>query len=497
MTVIYDPDASFWYTLSRVTGTSVAPVVCSAFFWLCVLGHAALLFCDRILPVWLCEAQEVDVLAAAVACDPAQVQPYLPDLDWRAIQALTSLLTFFIVFYGSQSYARFMQYWDYCVALGGLTMDWATLVRTHLPYDIELQWNLTRLPLAAMHLMFYELHSSDTGEVVDETEWTQITDRALLTPEEIERIKQYEGYTAHLPLLWATRAVQEALRAEDVRARVSLEFDHHVMHDFRDLAQNFRKNCGAITNQLKQPVPFPYFHMLQILLFFNLLALSWGLVTLRFHPALTAAMYLALCFVFLGLRVVAVQMASPFGDDPVDFDYEKMLSTTFQNATAILNDTWAPQATRPPAILATSSMRSASHMDGSTAACTKPRRDGETDIWSGASRSEHPGKTHSFNTGSPKPRYAERQLNGQSAFSAVAQRKGLTFADTTEPHACSRLQPRAGMTTPAAGQPLPRASMRHHAGANGVPHATSFPGRKPTAWSFRSDTPPVDVDHWC
>ena len=162
MTVIYDPDASFWYILSRVTGTSVSPVLCSPFFWVCVLGHAALLFVDRVLPNYLCDATN-EASGSSASCDPDDVQ-YVTDLDWRSVQALTSLLTFFIVFYGSQSYARFMQYagrsashsactsltctqflllhsrewlpvragryWDYCVALGGLTMDWATLVRS-------------------------------------------------------------------------------------------------------------------------------------------------------------------------------------------------------------------------------------------------------------------------------------------------------------------------------------------------------------------------------
>jgi hypothetical protein len=92
-----------------------------------------------------------------------------------------------------------------------------------------------------------------------------------------------------------------------------------------------------------------YFHMLVLQLFLGLLCVSWGLVTLRFHPVLTAVIYTLLCVLFLGLKVVAVSMSDPFGDDAVDFPIEDMLESSFENAVAVLKDTWTPHSASPDA----------------------------------------------------------------------------------------------------------------------------------------------------
>ena len=50
--------------------------------------------------------------------------------------------------------------------------------------------------------------------------------------------------------------------------------DSHLMRQFRDLTFEFRGNAAAIALWLKQPVPFPYFHMLHMLLVGDLFAIS-------------------------------------------------------------------------------------------------------------------------------------------------------------------------------------------------------------------------------
>ena len=61
--------------------------------------------------------------------------------------------------------------------------------------------------------------------------------------------------------------MQEVLREEEARdpsERMSLLSDPLIMAEFRALAQGFRRSCTSITNQLKQPVPFPYYHVLNL-----------------------------------------------------------------------------------------------------------------------------------------------------------------------------------------------------------------------------------------
>ena len=112
MTVVYDPDASFWLTLPRWTGTAVGPVLLSSLFWFFMFMHAVLLALDRVYPAWLCRDGSSGTDALCEDPDGTDERVYgLPDMDWRSVQVLTSLMTFFIVFYGNQSYTRFMQFW--------------------------------------------------------------------------------------------------------------------------------------------------------------------------------------------------------------------------------------------------------------------------------------------------------------------------------------------------------------------------------------------------
>jgi len=111
-----------------------------------------------------------------------------------------------------------------------------------------------------------------------------------------------------------------------------------LLSNYRELVFAFRGHCGQITNWLSQPVPFPYFHVLTVLLNMDLLLISYAFVTLNFHAAITSCIYSVICMVFLGLREVAVAMSNPFGDDEIDFDLEKMLAGAFKNAIAILRD---------------------------------------------------------------------------------------------------------------------------------------------------------------
>ena len=377
----YDPELPFWRTLFNCSGSVIPMVARTPMFILELLFHVALLGLDRFVPVngvnaaldnssggSIADQEEVvlatdgddgsgsherrSMLAAAYSAycgDYARVWSpaassgqrgcmFLWYLEWRAVAAVTALLTFFIVFYGSQSYARFRFFYSHCVGMSGTAMNWTTLVRNHLPRDGQLQWNATRLILASMHLQYYTLNDSAAGAAISADEERRILERNLLTPLEMQRIRAYKGFKPYLPLVWAQREVSVAIEASDNLPRC----DAMLMHHFRDLAFVFRGHCGQITNELIEPVPFPYFHMLTLLLFADLLAISWSLVTLGFHPLLTVLIYMLLCLLFIGLKEVAVQMSNPFGDDTVDFDVERFLRSAYNNSVAMLQDDWKP-----------------------------------------------------------------------------------------------------------------------------------------------------------
>lgn len=221
-------------------------------------------------------------------------------------------------------------------------MNWAALVKNTFPPDKDQQWNATRLVLASMHIQYYTLNESDAGDAISPAEWDVIVNRNLLNRDEIEVLKTYSGFKPFLPLIWAMAEVESALlqdlstgKAADMSARFSVS---DLLSNFRELAFVFRGHCGQITNWLAQPVPFPYFHVLTVLLILDMLLIGYSFVTLNFHAALTSVIYTVVCMVFMGLKEVAIAMSNPFGDDDIDFDLEKMLAGAFKNSVAILKD---------------------------------------------------------------------------------------------------------------------------------------------------------------
>ena len=88
-----------------------------------------------------------------------------------------------------------------------------------------------------------------------------IGERELLTDDEITALRAYKGMKPFLAVCWAldhVRKQQEALLGADSSA---LEL---VLWQYREVAFKFRGHCGQILNLLKQPVPFPYFHLLNV-----------------------------------------------------------------------------------------------------------------------------------------------------------------------------------------------------------------------------------------
>lgn len=333
MTIEYSAaELGVFRTLLKLKGTMIPLVLVSPIFWVLVVVHAIFL-----------------VLKNLRDANGSLMFPNMPPIDWKGVSLASGFLTFFLVFYGSQCYSRMNMFYGHCVGLGGTTMNWVSLVKLHIT-DKHQQWNATRLILASMHIQYYTLNESEGGAAISEEEWNNILKRNLLTPSEMDTLTAYKGYKPFLPLVWALNEVEDALlskvsgEGKDATAQRFTVAD--LLSNFRELAFGFRGHCGQITNQLKQPVPFPYFHALVLLITVVLVLVSYALVVnTSMAPEITALIYVMVCTIFLGLKEVAVAMSDPFGDDDVDFDLEKMLKGAYTNAVALLRDDRRPLGT--------------------------------------------------------------------------------------------------------------------------------------------------------
>ena len=345
MTIQYDAgEMTGWCGLPRLllrwNGTVLHGAVLGPMFWLSNLLHVAMLILSGKIPIYI-PSNSSDTDAEWVPWDAMEI----PALDWRAAVISLSLLFFFIVFYGNSSYQRFFQLYGHTVGIGGTTMEWVYMVKSQSARLVEpgrstARWNATRYVLAATHVLYYSLH----GEGLSDDEWEVIGSRGLLSQTEMEETKAYKGMKPFLVLSWALAEAEGILVAarpvdlDGMGLATTAMREEILMSQFREVVFKFRGHCGQIVNLLKQPVPFPYFHLLNVILAMQLLLIGYGLATFRSLAwGFSLVIMVFITVVLLGMRGLAVQLSNPFGNDSVDFEIEQFMAGAYNNAKAHLS----------------------------------------------------------------------------------------------------------------------------------------------------------------
>ena len=342
MTIDYDAGSlTGWCGLPclllRWRGTIWHGALLGPMFWFTILLHIALLILGGRIPLYLPDISGESGSGEGSGDDEGLQwvlwEPFsLPVLPWPPAVVGLTLLFFFIVFYGNSSYQRFYTLYGHCVGIGGTTMEWVSLVKAHSvgldePALSTAQWNTTRYILAAAHILYYALH----GDSISEDEWQMMGARELLSAGELEVLKAYKGFKPFLAVSWGLDA------AKAMCAQTGERDNGWSSWQFREVAFKFRGHCGQIINLLKQPVPFPYFHLLNVIMLLQLLLLSYALAGFPLiAPYFSTTIIGFSTVVLLGMRGLAVQLSNPFGNDAVDFEIEKFMLGSYSNAVAHL-----------------------------------------------------------------------------------------------------------------------------------------------------------------
>lgn len=281
----------------------------------------------------------------------------LPRIDWKVATVASSLMIFFLVFYTVNEYQRYNTFFANTVGIAGDIQEWLALCKMHLPRGgiaSHGQWNAARLVLAGQEIMYYSCH----GEGVDDEEWDAMVERGLLGDGEITQLRSYKGNQSWLCLAWALEEAEAQIRRETARraktSRCPASADgsdpappsehemlaeyiamHETIQHFRDEAEDIRMHCGQIANWRRMQVPFPYFHLLNLLVLFNLVMISYAAVPLTCWPLSLLAVFAA-TFTILGMRCVAIALSDPFGHDLTDFALEPFMKNAYEEAVAQL-----------------------------------------------------------------------------------------------------------------------------------------------------------------
>jgi len=193
--------------------------------------------------------------------------------------------------------------------------------------------------LAALHVHYAGI-DGDFGN----NEWIVMEHLCLLTNKEINIIKTYGGFKPFLCIKWALAEVRMVLlRADGLQlagGRLELSMrDAQIYHNFVDNAFRFRGHASQVSNLLAAPVPFPYFHVVKLMLVVTLTLVGWALVTLlEGSPGFIMICFCLFALIEIGLQEISAAMSDPFGDDDIDFDTEGLLASAYNNAIAYLRE---------------------------------------------------------------------------------------------------------------------------------------------------------------
>lgn len=162
MTIVYDAsELNEISVLMRWRGTIMAMVLTRPVIWILVGIHYLFLHLHL-------ERDDIE----------------LPTLPWSIVSVPTALLTFFLVFYSGNCFARYYALYGKCMAMNGAVMSWVGLCRIFFnSASSETLWNLSRHMLASVYVHYFTLggDASDGGKLITEREWAIVMRHRMLS----------------------------------------------------------------------------------------------------------------------------------------------------------------------------------------------------------------------------------------------------------------------------------------------------------------------------
>lgn len=93
---------------------------------------------------------------------------------------------------------------------------------------------------------------------------------------------------------------------------------------------------------LANPIPFNYYHLMNLILIFNILMLATFSGLFRNYTTVFA--FAIALLVYMGLREISTALADPFGQDPLDFPVPDFMRNCFDRAVSLLLGFTRPEA---------------------------------------------------------------------------------------------------------------------------------------------------------
>lgn len=256
------------------------------------------------------------------------------DLTWEGVASTNFFLTFLITFFNGHCYNRYLQMYAHSMRIiDQLVLFVHEVVVTLAHSGLESERILTtKYALAIAYIHFMCLANG----TVTPSGWREIVQKGLLTANEVDQLTLLPLRSTDMAQVvagWALQAFDEALNHDSLWTIGSMRIVH--AHNRADTCiTKALRACWETRTLISLPIPFPYFHLLNVALIFNAFAI--GCVASFFQTYLTVVPYTMSLLMFFGLREISCAMADPYGTDDVDFPIPAFLDYIFDTCVVLL-----------------------------------------------------------------------------------------------------------------------------------------------------------------
>mmetsp|Transcript_61015 Transcript_61015/g.170679 ORF Transcript_61015/g.170679 Transcript_61015/m.170679 type:complete len:376 (-) Transcript_61015:188-1315(-) len=304
----YNTDGSICGIALRISGTVIPEVVTGMEFWLLLIINIA--------------------VRTLRALDLFKPEEYGVALPFGLTGVTGSLMTFFVCFYNGQQFTRYNHLYATTQAMFEHTMEFASMLRVQVPNQ-AVRRKASKLLLASCLTFFFARTDS-----ISRIEWKQLYRLELITIEEINHLRKHvrhledDAIPAIVLLQWAGELVFKHTENTPDREDMLAGFFGKLYHVCRCQTE--------IVNIMELPMPFQYFHIMNMMLMLNLVLWGYALGCQDSHFAPLIFMFVQM--MFQGLRELSTSLADPFGDDIVDFPLHSWMSSTYSRIHCIIED---------------------------------------------------------------------------------------------------------------------------------------------------------------
>lgn len=308
----YDPKAASLGALMTWTGAIFELVLTKTEFWMYIAWN----------------------LLATTLCIHFIEEGDIQEFEWDAATVMQYVMTFFVTFYNDRCFERYNSLYPSCQDF----MDAVVFFVQEMNVSLYHQGLVKHRIVCTKYLLatVYEYFMIVCGGKLSPKSWEQLVKKGLLTEEESETLQCYPGGQATFVLTsWVLFIIRDAL----VHDCLWVEDGRH-----QQTVHIYNRHCNKIVHMLKAahrigymmglPIPFAYYHLMNLILVFNVALLAT--VPAMFRSYWTVFPFFVALLIYMGLREVSTALSDPFNQDSVDFPIPSFLSQTFDRTVCLL-----------------------------------------------------------------------------------------------------------------------------------------------------------------